>query len=55
MAGHLVGRKILCNHCSHITVKGTARVRRFVLFFFCPKCWLEDRAGCDALMLAVTK
>jgi hypothetical protein len=51
----LIGRKIICNHCSHRTVQGTARVMRKILFFFCPACWLNDRAGCDAQMLAVTK
>jgi late competence protein required for DNA uptake (superfamily II DNA/RNA helicase) len=50
----LIGRKIICNHCGHKTVKGTARVRRKVLFFFCPKCWLEQRADCDRFMVGVT-
>ena len=48
----LVGRKIVCNHCSHLTVKGTARVLRKILFFFCPTCWLNDREGCDQQMRA---
>lgn len=51
----LVGRKIKCNRCNRLTVKGTARVMRAVLFFFCPECWLHDRAGCDAQMVTVTK
>ena len=55
MAKPLIGRKIVCNRCCHKTIQGAARVRRKVLFFFCLKCWLTDRASCDAQMIAVTQ
>jgi hypothetical protein len=50
----LVGRKITCNRCAHKTVKGTARVMRKVLFFFCPKCW-ADRHACELQMNRATE
>ena len=49
-----VGRKIVCNHCCHRTVKGAARVMRKVLFFFCPDCWMRKRAECNEQMMKVT-
>jgi hypothetical protein len=45
----LIGRKILCCGCNHLTVKGVSRVMRKVLFFFCPECW-EDRRACEIQM-----
>jgi hypothetical protein len=48
----MVGRKIKCNGCLHVTVKGAARVMRKVLFFFCPDCW-SDRRKCEIMMDAV--
>ena len=54
MLKRLVGRKIVCNHFLHRTVKGTARVRRKILFFFCPDCWLNKRSACDKQMIDVT-
>ena len=50
----LVGRKIPCNHCGHRTVQGTARVRRKVLFFFCPDCWTKKHADRNEQMVKVT-
>ena len=50
----LVGRKIVCNLCCHKTVKGSARVMRKVLFFFCPSCW-QDRRRCEQHMIATTE
>ena len=48
------GRRITCNHCLRKTVKGTARVMRSVLFFFCRSCW-NDRAACEAQMREAAK
>jgi hypothetical protein len=50
----LIGRKIDCNHRGHRTVKGTARVRRKVLFFFCVDCWTRKHAECNEQMVKVT-
>ncbi len=50
----LVGRKIVCNHCEHRTVQGTARVRRKVLFFFYTDCWTRKHDECNAQMIKVT-
>ena len=50
----LVGRKILCNRCLHLTVKGTARVMRKVLFFFCPDCWTQRRE-CEIQMDKISR
>lgn len=50
----LVGRKIECCHCGEKTVKGAARVMRFVLFFFCRDCWRNHRGACEAQMRAAT-
>jgi hypothetical protein len=35
-------------------VQGAARVRRKVLFFFCPDCWTKKHADCNAQMVKVT-
>lgn len=48
------GRKIVCNGCLHKTVKGSARVMRSVLFFFCRTCW-SDRRRCEEHMIEATK
>jgi hypothetical protein len=50
----IAGRRITCNCCAHKTVKGQARVRRKVLFFFCPDCWFGKREKCNTLMVKVT-
>jgi len=48
------GRAIKCSHCSRVfRGKGTSRVFCFVLFHFCPKCWLTRRAACEAQAVAV--
>ena len=51
----LSGRTIECNHCGRYTVQGAARIFHKILFFFCPLCWDQDRAGCNAQMVAVAK
>ena len=50
----MIGRKIHCNKCIHVTVKGAARVMRKVLFFFCPVCW-SDRRSCEIFMDQATR
>ena len=47
------GRQIPCSLCPRSGVKGTARVYRKLLFFFCPVCWLKRRTECNAWMCRV--
>jgi hypothetical protein len=41
---------VLCSGCEHLTVKGTTRVMKKLLFFFCPDCW-RDRRACELIMI----
>jgi hypothetical protein len=46
-------RPILCAKCNSIfRGKGTSRVMRKLLFFFCAKCW-RDRDACEELMRSI--
>lgn len=47
-------RKIVCSHCSKVFLgRGASRVMRFVLFHFCPRCWM-NRKACEEQMAAAT-
>lgn len=50
-----MSRPITCNMCAKVfRGAGASRVLRKVLFFFCPRCWV-NRMLCEAFMKQVAR
>jgi hypothetical protein len=49
----LVGRKVVCSHCSRRTTFGKIGILRKIMFLFCQDCWGTKSEACIRQMKAV--